>query len=66
MQYSPTGLFNDKTLLSVRFELNVYIMLIYFILKGVEHENNCVQDVKADFDISRVEPFRYMYYQNAS
>jgi hypothetical protein len=36
MQYSPTGLFNDNTLLSVRYELNVYIMLIHFILKGVE------------------------------
>jgi hypothetical protein len=36
MQYSSTGVFNDKILLSVRYELNMYIMLIQFILKGVE------------------------------
>ena len=30
------GFFNDKTLLSVRCELNMYIMLIRFILKAVK------------------------------
>ena len=36
MQYSPKGLFNENTLLSVRYELNLYVMLIHFIFKGVE------------------------------
>jgi len=31
MQYSPKGLFNENTLLSVRYELNAYVMLIHFI-----------------------------------